>query len=139
MRNLSHSLRAKRDVLWSRVRRSEKTPWIMACTFAVVLAVVLGIPLGWRFRGKELNIGLDTDWEGRFVSAIFKKKNSTYLCSTTRFQLATEVTLISADATAGTATFQWYIYSDTCIINALKSGDDITDDNCPLVNIFLDP
>lgn len=60
-------------MLWGRVRRSEKTPWIMACTFAVVLAVVLGIPLGWRFRGKELNIGLDTDWEGRFVSAIILK------------------------------------------------------------------
>ncbi|EIM85892.1 uncharacterized protein STEHIDRAFT_121891 [Stereum hirsutum FP-91666 SS1] len=114
-----NSLRAKRDVLWSRIRHSDKTPWVMACTFAVVLAVVLGIPLGWRFRGRELNIELPSSWEGRTLS--------------------TEVTLIAADASVGTATFQWYIYGDTCITQAVKAGQDITDTNCPLVNVFLDP
>ncbi|EIM83796.1 uncharacterized protein STEHIDRAFT_113059 [Stereum hirsutum FP-91666 SS1] len=112
------SLRAKRDVLWSKIRHSDRTPWVTACTFAVLLAVVLGIPLGWRFRGKELNLEVPSSWEGRTLS--------------------TGLQLITADASVGTATFQWNIYSDTCITNA-KSSDDITDSNCPLVNIFMDP
>ena len=53
-------------------------------------------------------------------------------------QLETEVNLIAVDAFAGTVTFDWYIYNDTCIYHAAKAGENVTDESCPLVDIFLD-
>ena len=53
-------------------------------------------------------------------------------------QLETEVNLIAVDSLAGTVTFDWYIYNDTCIYYTTKVGEDVTDESCPLVNIFLD-
>lgn len=50
------------------IKRSQRAPWIFACSVAVVLAVVLGIPLGWSLRGKELSGEILSYFNGRLVS-----------------------------------------------------------------------
>lgn len=67
MRTKLQSIRRKGSEFWNAIKQSDRTIWVMTCTIVIVLAVVLGIPLGWRFRGKELDIEVDTAWDGRLV------------------------------------------------------------------------
>ncbi|EIM80600.1 uncharacterized protein STEHIDRAFT_142556 [Stereum hirsutum FP-91666 SS1] len=100
------------------VKRSQRAPWIFACSVAIVLAVVLGIPLGWSLRGKELSGEILTYFKGRMLQA--------------------SITLVSVDASSGTVVLDWYIYNDTCILYNLKSNTTTSDQNCPPVNVYLD-
>lgn len=62
------SVRGRIAILRNTFLLSHRVPWIMACTFAVVLAVVLGVPLGWSLREKELTGDVWTYFKGRSVS-----------------------------------------------------------------------
>lgn len=53
-------------------------------------------------------------------------------------QVLASITLISADASAGTAVLEWYIYNDTCILHSLNTSSVINDSTCPPVYLYLD-
>lgn len=114
----------------------------MACTTAIVLAVVLGVPLGWSFRGRELDAQvLNSTWTGRVVSHccflhVFRARYWVCWTETGSVQLAMELLLVSADASAGTASFRWFIVGDSCINS--NNATTITEELCPLVNIYMD-
>lgn len=47
-----------------------KTPWVIACAASVAVAIILGISLGWTFRGNEMDLELDNALGGRVVRSL---------------------------------------------------------------------
>ena len=85
-----------KQVLWTQIKKYMKTPWIMASISAVVLAIVIGIPVGWALRGKEITGGVPgTNSQERSVSSEYFANSGEYLFTNVNLSCSFRSSLLS--------------------------------------------